>query len=128
MVLPSSKYRKTRAKKLVDAMQNTQPVTETELKASGIIGASETKSKRVRVKKVLQRGDFNDVLNKVKGVAATVGDVLKTAATAAPYVLPLVGLGKEKKPNEWNAIVAKVRHEQGLTLKDVMKYVKSKSL
>ena len=54
-------------------MQNTQPVGEQALKASGIIGAGETKPKRVRVKKILQGGetanihggDFNDVLNKV---------------------------------------------------------------
>ena len=51
------KYRKTRAKKLVAAMQNTQPVTETELKANGIIGAGDVKPKRLRVKEVLQGGE-----------------------------------------------------------------------
>ena len=40
------KCRKTRAQKIVDAMQNTQPVTETELKANGIIGAGDVKPKR----------------------------------------------------------------------------------
>jgi hypothetical protein len=34
----------------------------------------------------------------IKKTASTVGDVVKTAATVAPYVLPLVGLGKEGKP------------------------------
>ena len=46
------KYRKTRAKKLIDAMQNTQPITEKELKANNIIGAGEPKPKKNRVKKV----------------------------------------------------------------------------
>jgi hypothetical protein len=48
----------------------------------------------------------------------TVGDVVKTAATVAPYVLPLVGLGKEGKPKKsmahlgaWNKLVEKVRAE-----------------
>jgi hypothetical protein len=71
------KYRKTRTKKLVDAMQNTQPVTETELKASGIIGAGDVKPKRVRVKKVLQGGDFNDVMR-------VTGDVLSSGAKSQP--------------------------------------------
>ena len=109
-------------------MQNTQPITETELRASGIIGAGEPKPKKIKVKQVLQGGDFNDVLNKVKGVASTVGDVVKTAATVAPYVLPLVGLGKEKKPNEWNTLVAKVRKEHGLTLKDALKHFEANNL
>jgi hypothetical protein len=43
-------------------MQNTQPITEGELQASGIIGAGKPKPKRVRVKKILQGGDFNDVM------------------------------------------------------------------
>jgi hypothetical protein len=90
------KYRKTRAKKLVDAMQNTQPITEKELRANNIIGAGEPKPKKIRVKKVLQGGDFNDVM-RVRSVASTVGEVLKQQPHAAPYVLPLVGLGKERK-------------------------------
>ena len=54
--------------------------------------------------------------------------MVKTAATVAPYVLPLVGLGKEKKPNEWNTLVAKVRKEHGLTLKDALKHIKANNL
>jgi hypothetical protein len=92
-------------------MQNTQPVTETELKASGIIGAGDTKPKRVRVKKVLQGGDFNDVM-RVTGDVLIVGS--KIAAHAAPLLL---GLGKERKPTEWNTLVAKIRKEHGLSLK-----------
>ena len=60
------------------------------------------------------------------------GDVLssgaKIAAHAAPYVLPLVGLGKERKPNEWNTLVAKIRKEHGLTLKDAMVHIKNNNL
>ena len=45
-------------------------------------------------------GDFNDVMDGIKKTASTVGDVVKTAASVAPYVLPLVGLGKEGKPKK----------------------------
>ena len=62
----------------------------------------------------------------------TVGDVVssgaKIAAHAAQYILPLVGLGKEKKPNEWNTLVAKIRKEHGLTLKDALKHIKAHNL
>ena len=104
------KHRKPRTKKLIQAIENTQPITEKALAASGITAAGAPKPKRVRVKQI-KGGDFNDVLSKVKGVASTVGDVVKTAATVAPYVLPLVGLGKEKKarkPSEWNTLVSKI--------------------
>ena len=73
---------------------------------------------------------MNDVMSKVKSVASTVGDVVKTAATVAPYVLPLVGLGKEKKekktrkPSEWNALVAKIKKETGKSLKDTMIHIR----
>ena len=101
-------------------MQNTQPITEGELQASGIIGSGQPKPKRVRVKKVLQGGDFNDVMR-------VTGDVLssgaKIAAHAAPYVLPLVGLGKQK-PNEWNTLVSKIRKEHGLSLKYAMIHIR----
>ena len=122
--------KKTRTKKLIDAIENTQPITEKALVASGITAAGAPKPKRIRVKKV-KGGDFNDVLSKVKGVASTVGDVVKTAATVAPYVLPLVGLGKEKKPrkpSEWNTLVSKIRTEKGLSLKDAMKHIKENNL
>jgi hypothetical protein len=36
-------------------------------------------------------GDFNDVMDGIKKTASTVGDVVKTAATVAPYVLPSWG-------------------------------------
>ena len=80
-------------------------------------------------------GDFNDVMDAVKKTASTVGDVVKTAATVAPYVLPLVGLGKEGKPkrtmahlSEWNALVKKVRTETGKSLKDALKHIKENNL
>jgi hypothetical protein len=115
------KYRKTRAKKLIDAMQNTQPITEGELQASGIIGAGKPKPKRVRVKKVLQGGDFNDVMR-------VTGDVLSSGAKIAAHAAPLLlGLGKQK-PNEWNSLVAKVRKEHGLSLKDAMVHIKNNNL
>ena len=46
------KHRKTRTKKLIDAIENTQPITEKALVASGITAAGAPKPKRVRVKKV----------------------------------------------------------------------------
>jgi hypothetical protein len=52
-------------------MQNTQPITEGELQASGIIGSGKPKPKRVRVKKILQGGDFNDIMR-------VTGDVLSS--------------------------------------------------
>jgi hypothetical protein len=36
-------------------------------------------------------GDLNDVMDGIKKTASTVGNVVKTAATVAPYVLPLWG-------------------------------------
>ena len=84
------KYRKTRTKKLINAMQNTQPITEAELQASGIVGAGMPKPKRVRVKKVLQGGGFNDVMR-------ITGDVLSSGAKIAAHAAPLLlGLGKGK--------------------------------
>ena len=40
----------------------------------------------------------------------------------------LLGLGKEKKPTEWNTLVAKVRKEKGLSLKETLKYIKEHNL
>jgi hypothetical protein len=48
----------------------------------------------------------------------------KIAAHAAPLLL---GLGK-RKPTEWNTLVAKVRKEKGLTLKETLKYIKEHNL
>ena len=102
-------------------MQNTQPVDEQALKASGIIGAGQPKAKRVRVKKILQGGYFNDVMR-------VTGDVLSSGAKIAAHAAPLLlGLGKEKKakqPSEWNTLVAKVRHETSKSLKDTLKHMR----
>ena len=49
------KHRKPRTKKLIQAIENTQPITEKALVASGITAAGAPKPKRVRVKKI-QRG------------------------------------------------------------------------
>jgi hypothetical protein len=97
------------------------------------------KPKRARKAKTLppeaSGGDFGDVMDGIKKAASTVGDVVKTAATVAPYVLPLVGLGKEGKPkrnmahlSEWNALVTKVRQETGKSLKDTLTYIKQNNL
>ena len=37
-------------------------------------------------------------------------------------------MGKEKKPNEWNTLVAKIRKEHGLSLKDAMIHIKNNNL
>jgi hypothetical protein len=52
------KHRKSRTKKLIDAVENTQPITEKALMASGITAAG--KPRKVRVKKI-KGGDLNDV-------------------------------------------------------------------
>ena len=119
------KHRTPRTKKLIQAIENTQPITEKTLAASGITAAGAPKPKRVRVKKI-KGGDFNDVMR-------VTGDVLssgaKLAAHAAPFLL--AGLGKEKKtrkPSEWNTLVSKIRKEKGISLKDAMKHIKENNL
>ena len=87
----------TRAKRVAKALGGEAPP---------MVVTSETtvvKPKRVRkakttigdgsVRPTVAGGDMHDVIK-------TVGDVVSTAATVAPYVLPLVGLGKEGKPNK----------------------------
>ena len=59
----------------------------------------------------------------------TVGDVVSSGAKIAAHAAPLLlGLGKEKKPTEWNTLVAKVRKEKGLSLKETLKYIKEHNL
>jgi len=127
----------TRAKRVAKALGgDAKPMVVTDGTQPIII-----KPKRVRKAKTVPvgggavGGDFNDVMDAVKKTASTVGDVVKTAATVAPYVLPLVGLGKEGKPkrnvahlSEWNTFVKKVREEKGMTLKDTLKYIKENNL
>ena len=119
------KHRKTRTKKLIDAIENTQPITEKALVASGITATGAPKPKRVRVKKV-KGGDFNDVMR-------VAGDVVSSGAKIAAHAAPLLlaGLGKEKKtrkPSEWNTLVSKIRKEKGISLKDAMKHIKENNL
>ena len=84
------KHRKPRTKKLIDAIENTQPITEKALVASGITAAGAPKPKRIRVKQV-KGGDFNDVMR-------VAGDVVSSGAKIAAHAAPLLlGLGKEKK-------------------------------
>ena len=57
------------------------------------------------------------------------GDVLSSGAKIAAHAAPLLlGLGKEKKANEWNSLVAKVRKEHGLSLKYAMVHIKNNNL
>jgi len=93
------------------------------------------KPKRGRKAMSTKGGDFNDVMDGIKKTASTVGDVVKTAASVAPYVLPLVGLGKEggaKKSmghlSEWNAFVKKTKAATGKSLKDTLKHIKEHNL
>ena len=53
------KHRKPRTKRLIDAIENTQPITEKALAASGITAAG--KPRKIRVKKI-KGGDMNDVM------------------------------------------------------------------
>ena len=81
--------------------------------ASGITAAG--KPRKVRVKKI-KGGNFDDVMR-------TVGDVVSLGAKVAAHAAPLL-LGFGQKPTEWNTLVAKVRKEKGLTLKETLKYIK----
>ena len=119
------KHRKPRTKKLIQAIEHTQPITEKSLVASGITAAGGPKPKRVRVKKI-KGGDFNDVMR-------VAGDVVSSGAKIAAHAAPLLlaGLGKEKKarkPSEWNTLVSKIRKEKGISLKDAMKHIKENNL
>lgn len=87
---------------------------------------------RGRKKKVPEGGDFNDVLHTVGNVVETGAKVAKAAASVAPYVLPLVGLGKKPRSmghlSVWNEFVKKTRIETGKNLKDTLKYIKEHNL
>ena len=83
------KHRKTRTKKLVEAIQNTQPITEKALMASGITAAG--KPRKVCIKKI-KGGDMNDVMR-------VAGDVISSGAKIAAHAAPLLlGLGKGESP------------------------------
>ena len=111
------KHRKSRTKKLIDSVENTQPITEKALMASGITAAG--KPRKVRVKKI-KGGDLNEVMR-------VAGDVVSSGAKIAAHAAPLL-LGLGKKPTEWNTLVAKVRKEKGLNLKETLKYIKEHNL
>ena len=111
------KHKKSRTKKLIDAIENTQPITEKALAASGISAAG--KPRKVRVKKI-KGGDWGDI-------SRVAGDVISSGAKIAAHAAPLL-LGLGKKPTEWNTLVAKVRKEKGLSLKETLKYIKEHNL
>ena len=60
-------------------------------------------------------------------VIRVAGDVISSGAKIAAHAAPLL-LGLGKKPTEWNPLVAKVRKEKGLTLKETLKYIKEHNL
>ena len=91
------KHKKSRTKKLIDAIENTQPITEKALAASGITEAGTPR--KVRVKKV--GGNFDDVMR-------TVGDVVSSGAKLAAHAAPLL-LGLGKNTTEWNTLVARIK-------------------
>ena len=73
-----------------------------------------------------------NVLDKISDVAKGVAAVAPMAAKAAPYVLPLMGLGHEGKhgkgKSERAQIVAKVMKEHRLNLAQASKHVKEHGL
>ena len=57
------------------------------------------------------------------------GDVISSGAKIAAHAATLpLRLGKEEKPTEWNTLVAKVRKEKGLSLKETLKHIKEHNL
>ena len=131
-----AKVNQARAKRVSKALGGEAPPMVVTTEVQPIIA----KPKRVAVRKAktlptTSGGDFNDIMDGIKKTASTVGDVVKTAATVAPYVLPLVGLGKEGKPKKsmahlsaWNELVKKVKAETGKSLKDTLKHIKEHNL
>ena len=127
-----ARINKARAKRVAKALEGeSKPMVVTEQVA--------VKPKRVRKAKTLPPettgGDFNDVMKTVGNVVDTGVKVAKGVATVAPYVLPLLGLGKSDKPkkpmahmSEWNELVKKVRTEAGKSLKDTLKHIKENNL
>ena len=118
VVVKENKRRRTKLEKVIEgkgkAMEHTQEVVEE--KGAG------------RKRRTKKGGDFGDIMNGIKSAAGTVGEVVKTAAAVAPYVAPLIGLGKKREPTEWMKLVQKVRKEKGLNLTDTLKYIKEHNL
>ena len=127
-VVGDTKNSKARAKRVARALGGQAPPMPVTTEPA-------IKPKRVRKAKTVAGGDLNDVIKTVGNVVDTGVKVAKGVAAVAPYVLPLVGLGKEGKPkrtvahlSEWNELVKKVRQEKGLSLKDTLKYIKEHNL
>ena len=118
VVVKENKKRRTKLEKAVEGkgkpMEHTQEATV--VKGAG------------RKRRTKKGGDFEDIMNGIKSAAGTVGEVVKTAAAVAPYVAPLVGLGKKREPSEWLQLVKKVRSEKNLNLRDTLKYIKEHNL
>ena len=118
VVVKENKRRRTKLEKAVEGkgkpMEHTQEAVEE--KGAG------------RKRRTKKGGDFGDIMNGIKSAAGTVGEVVKTAAAVAPYVAPLVGLGKKREPTEWMKLVHKVRKEKGLNLTQTLKYIKEHNL
>jgi hypothetical protein len=108
VVVKENKRRRTKLEKAVEG--KGKPMEHTQ-EAAVEKGAG-------RKRRTKKGGDFGDIMNGIKSAAGTVGEVVKTAAAVAPYVAPLVGLGKKREPTEWMQLVQKVRTEKDLNLTD----------
>jgi hypothetical protein len=104
VVVKENKRRRTKLEKAVEGKGKPMEHTQEAVEEKGRDASGEPK----------KGGDFGDIMNGIKSAAGTVGEVVKTAAAVAPYVAPLVGLGKKREPTEWMKLVHKVRKEKGL--------------
>ena len=74
-----------RAKRVAKALEGeAKPMIVTEVQTTVVKPERKAKAK-------IEGGYFNDIMDGIKKTASTVGDVVKTAATVARMVLPLVG-------------------------------------
>ena len=65
----------------------------------------------------------------MNAVARVAGDVMSAGAKVAAHAaLLLLGSRKKKKPTEWNTLVAKVREDKGLSLRETLKYIEEHNL
>ena len=101
------KHRKSRTKKLIQAVENTQPITEKALAASGITAAR--KPRRVRVKKV--GGNFDDVMR-------TVGDVVSSGYNSGPRCTFAIRLRQGEKANRMEYISSQSKKRKRIKLKE----------
>ena len=117
--------RRNRLAKAVDGTAKPMPVDV------GVVTTGRGRRKKAPETLATEGGDFNDVIKTVGNVVETGAKVAKAAASVAPYVLPLVGLGKKRSMGHlsaWNEFVKKTRLETGKSLKDTLKHIKEHNL